>query len=163
MSNQRSVNRPSKDETWITVAMVIAKRGTCARRQVGCVLVDVKGDVLSTGYNGTARSLPHCTEHPCDGVAYKSGEGLAQCHAIHAEQNALMQCKDVSAIHTCYVTTSPCQHCVKMLMNTGCKRIVFLEPYTNVEESMSIWMMKYGSEWSRFIPPHPREFGNISW
>lgn len=138
--------RPSKDETWLTVAHVIAKRGTCARRQVGCVLVDAKGDVLSTGYNGVARGMGHCTDTPCDGVSYPSGQGLDKCAAIHAEQNALMQCRDVQAIDVAYITVSPCLHCVKMLMNTGCRHIVFAQPYTGSEESQKLWEKSRGLE-----------------
>lgn len=164
--------RPSKDETWLKVAAVIAWRGTCARRKVGCVLVDISGDVLSTGYNGVARGLTHCIDTPCGGQTYSSGEGLEQCHAIHAEQNALMQCRDVQAIHICYLTISPCLHCVKMLMNTGCKKIVFLDNYANSKEAQLIWQgnnigtpkyEKTNRLWFHYTPPHPREFGNISW
>jgi dCMP deaminase len=53
--------------------------------------------------------------------------------AIHAEQNAIIQ----AALHgidlrgaTCYVTSSPCVHCAKMLIAAGIKRIVFSESYT---------------------------------
>jgi hypothetical protein len=37
-----------------------------------------------------------------------SGTGLDVCEAIHAEQNALLQCKDVEQIDTAYVTAMPC-------------------------------------------------------
>lgn len=54
--------RPSRDEIWLEVASTIAKRSTCWRRAVGCVLTDEDGIVLSTGYNGVAAGRPHCNE-----------------------------------------------------------------------------------------------------
>lgn len=161
--------RPSKDETWLKVAAVVAERGTCARRKVGCVLVDARGDILATGYNGVARSLHHCTDRACPGASYPSGEGLDKCEAIHAEQNALLQCKDVQAIYYCYVTVSPCIHCVKMLMNTGCRSIMFLEDYPKSHEAQALWTCRTGlgnsRHWAKFHQAsiHPRSFKNISW
>lgn len=123
--------RPTLDEWGLDLAFVVATRGTCARRQVGCVLMDANGKILATGYNGPAAGRSHCRGHKvgCPGAAFPSGEGLDKCEAIHAEQNALLQCVDVRRIHTCYTTTSPCVHCVKMLLNTGCRRIVFAQEY----------------------------------
>jgi deoxycytidylate deaminase len=57
-----------------------------------------------------------------EGAKFKSGEGLDVCQAIHAEQNALLQCKDVYDIETIYCTVSPCIHCVKLLLNYFCKK-----------------------------------------
>ena len=45
-------SRPSKDEYFLAMAVLVAARGTCARRNVGCVLVDSRNHVLATGYNG---------------------------------------------------------------------------------------------------------------
>jgi dCMP deaminase len=71
--------------------------------------------------------------HACSGAASPSGTNLDACEAIHAEQNALLQCHDVFDIHTCYVTASPCVTCTKLLLNTGCQRIVFVEEYPQPE------------------------------
>lgn len=121
--------RPDHDQYFMAIAAVVATRSTCSRRSVGAVLVDSKHRILSTGYNGVAAGRPHCLETPCPGADYKSGSGLEACEAIHAEQNALIQCPDTTRIHTLYCTTAPCIHCTKMLLNTSCERIVFLEEY----------------------------------
>lgn len=131
-------SRPSFDEMWLEVAQVISKRGTCDRRRVGAVLTDINGVCLSTGYNGTARQADHCIVSPCGGARLPSGTGLDKCEAIHAEQNALIQCKEPQNIHTCYTTVSPCIHCVKMLLNTSCQRIVFSELYPH-PDAMRLW------------------------
>jgi dCMP deaminase len=154
-------SRPSTDEYFLRMAELVATRGTCARRQVGCVLVDIDNHVLSTGYNGVCRGALHCNEitdtvpnpalrldngqfrpaehyeletvpvygYACKGAKAPSGEGLHLCEAIHAEENALIQCHDVGAIHTVYSTASPCILCMRKLVGTGMKRVVFRQSY----------------------------------
>lgn len=151
--------RPTLDQYLMGHAMVAAKRATCIKRAVGCVLADVRGRVLSVGYNGVASGRLHCNEptgfnfvyanginkrkpltgqstgqvsvygHACVGHDLPSGQD--SCEAVHAEQNALIQCRDVDRIHTAYVTLSPCKPCMKLLLNTPCLRVVFLEEHTD--------------------------------
>lgn len=113
----------------LDIAGSISQRSTCCRRKVGCVLLDKQHRVLSMGHNGVAMGQPHCIDHPCKGAELPSGTGLDLCQAIHAEQNALMFCPDVMKIEDCVVTASPCVTCVKMLLNTSCNSIYFLEEY----------------------------------
>ena len=114
--------RPNLMETMLQVAAVLARRATCRKLAVGCVLTDGRGRIQSTGYNGTPRGLKHCTDEACPGACAPKGSDL--CEAVHAEQNALLQCKDVNNIYVCYVTHFPCMRCVKTLLNTGCQWIV---------------------------------------
>lgn len=161
------MTRLSRDEWGMAMASVTSKRSTCCRRNVGCVLVDRDGHVIATGNNGVASGQPHCNEmgvkttgrkfmgqqqqlvaldptdpksypNACEGAFSPSGTNLDGCLAIHAEQNALMQCRDVREIHTCYVSASPCITCIKLLLNTGCQRIVFAEPYPH-NQSQALW------------------------
>jgi len=83
--------------------------------------------------------------HACSGAAAESGTMLDSCEAIHAEQNALLQCQDVRQIHTCYVTTSPCVTCTKLLLNTSCQRIIYQLPYPQ-PEAKALWE-KAGRTW----------------
>lgn len=141
------MSRPTWDEYWSKIAAIVAERGTCPRRTVGAVLVTADNRVLSTGYNGKAAGLPNCVDHNCAGASYPSGQGLDQCEALHAEQNALMYCSDVRLIHTCYTTASPCISCVKMLMGTGCRRIVFTQEYPH-SSSKDLWLSSHPDrEW----------------
>jgi dCMP deaminase len=131
--------RPDKVEYFTLLAQVVAMRSTCPRRQVGCILVDYNDEVMSTGYNGTPKGMPHCIDKPCPGARKKSGIGLDLCEAVHAEQNALLQCKNTRQIKACYTTTFPCVHCIKLLMNTSCSCIYFLNSYKNMNESIIKW------------------------
>ena len=78
-----------------------------------------------------AAGLPHCIDQPCSGSNEPSGLGLDKCEALHAEQNALLQCRDAWEIDTVYVTVSPCITCTKLFMNTSCQRILFRYPYSH--------------------------------
>lgn len=158
------MSRPSKDEWCMKMAYITSLRSTCYRRNVGCVLVNKNHHIIATGYNGVAKGLPHCNEvdvesfnpnpHPflCEGAHAKSGEKLNQCQAIHAEQNALLQCPDVQKIMTCYVTVSPCITCTKLLLNTSCQRIVYLEEYAHNDAAKTLWL-KSNRHWSQINLP----------
>ena len=139
--------RPDHDTYFIRMATLVATRATCLRRAVGAVLVNSRRHVLATGYNGVAAGRPHCNQHDpyepvgyphaCQGATAPSGQKLDECEAIHAEQNALLQCRDVFDIDTCYVTVSPCIHCTKLLLNTSCRRIVAASIYD--QRAASLW------------------------
>lgn len=154
--------RPQKDEYFLRIASLVSTRSTCLRRSVGCVLVNERGHVLATGYNGVAMGVPHCNEpldrsssingtinvmlgadnefpNACPAARAVSGSNLDGCEAIHAEQNALLQCKDVWDIYTCYVTNSPCLTCTKLLLNTSCRRIIFAARYAHDDEAQKLW------------------------
>jgi dCMP deaminase len=113
------------DGYFMNIASVVATRSTCDRRRVGAVIVKDR-TILSTGYNGSIRGLPHCSEI---GHMMEGGHCIA---TVHAEANAIIQaarhgiCVDGATI---YVTSSPCWSCFKMLMNAGIARIVYGEPY----------------------------------
>ena len=137
------------DWYFLKMAFLVSERATCARRKVGCVIVNSKNHVVATGYNGVASGQEHCIDNPCGGAKFKSGEGLDVCQAIHAEQNALLQCRDVYDIETIYCTVSPCIHCVKLLLNTSVKNIIFGEKYIDCEVLGDYWWKnKKDGSWS---------------
>jgi len=138
--------RPTRDELYLQMAALIATRGTCARRQVGCVLVDARGRVLATGYNGVASGRLHCIDHPCPGAGFPSGEGLDRCQAIHAEQNAILLLADPWSVDTCYVTTMPCVSCIKLLLGTSCQRIVTSSRYADSHFDAGTWWAEAGRQ-----------------
>lgn len=145
MSTTDFFRKRLKDVVWLRVAFDIAALGTCSRRKVGALFLDTKGHILASGYNGTAPGTPHCIDFPCAGAHMPSGEGLELCEAIHAEQNALVQCRFPEQVHTIYCTDSPCIHCVKMLASTSGKRIVFGREYPH-SASREYWE-SLGREW----------------
>ena len=90
--------------------------------------------VLTTGYNGAPRGLPHAAEVGClrDKLGVPSGERHELCRGLHAEQNAIIQASlyGISVKEsTIYVTNQPCVICAKMLINAGISEIVIAEGY----------------------------------
>jgi dCMP deaminase len=142
--------RPDKDTYFLRMAELVATRSTCLRRAVGAVAVSARGHVLGTGYNGVPSGFPHCNHHDpfhetgyphaCAGATAPSGTALDTCNALHAEQNMLLQCKDVYEIDTVYCTTEPCITCTKLLLNTSCRRVVFLDCYPS--GGREIWLSR---------------------
>lgn len=131
--------RLERDLVYLGVAILFSKRATCPRRQVGCVLVDKHGRILSTGYNGVPAGHQHCTDVPCSGAGEPSGQGLDKCEAIHAEQNAILLLRDPWAVEEAFLTTFPCMACLKLLLGTSCKRIVFIDTYAG-DGPMKMWL-----------------------
>jgi dCMP deaminase len=117
--------RSSWDEYFMGIARQVATRATCDRKHVGAVLVRDRM-ILSTGYNGSIRGLPHCDEV---GHMMENGHCVA---TVHAEANAILQAaKNGVGINgaALYTTASPCWPCFKLVANAGCQRIVFGEFY----------------------------------
>ena len=118
-------SRVSWDEYFMNIARVVATRATCDRKHVGAVLVRDK-TILSTGYNGSIRGLPHCSE---------AGHMMEDGHCVrtvHAEANAIIQAaKNGVNINGAflYTTASPCWNCFKLIVNAGMRRILFGEFY----------------------------------
>lgn len=140
---EKEVNavRKTWDAHFMAIAQEVASMGTCARRQVGCVLVDERHVILATGMNGVPPKWEHCRDNPghaCPGAHSQSGTNLDACLATHAEINALLHCANVTRIQTVYCTTSPCISCIKALLSTYASRIVFLEAYPHAEAA-ELW------------------------
>ena len=140
--------RPDLDTYFMSMAVLVASRATCPRRKVGSVLINTRGHVLATGYNGVAAGQTHCIDSPCPGAGLPSGQGLDKCQALHGEQNALLQCRDVYQIDTAYVTASPCITCTKLFLNTSCRRIVFLDEYPH-SDAKDLWVTS-GRDWVQY-------------
>jgi dCMP deaminase len=122
--------RQSLDQYFLDMLPVIATRATCRRRQVAAIITDVSGHILSTGFNGVPSGYPHCVDMPCPGAADEPGN-TSNCMAIHAEQNAIIQCTALERAHVIYCSTSPCFVCCKLIANTRIRRVVYETEYAD--------------------------------
>lgn len=116
------------------VAESLAQRSTCARKAVGCVLLDSRKRILATGYNGVIKDAPHCNDYPCRGAANPDGD---DCEALHAEWNALIQCTKPDSVYYAFVTILPCFRCIKMLCNTGMLELVYKDTHSDEEKVLA--------------------------
>ena len=116
---------------FMNIARQAATRSTCDRKHVGAVIVRDK-TILSTGYNGSIRGMPHCDDV---GHLMESDHCVA---TVHAEANAIIQAaKNGVRIEGAelYTTASPCWSCFKLIANAGIRAIYYGEFY---RESRSI-------------------------
>ena len=117
--------RTSWDQYFMEIAAQVATRATCDRKHVGALLVRDR-IILSTGYNGSIRGMPHCDEV---GHLMENGHCVA---TVHAEANAVLQAARTGVRiegATLYTTASPCWPCFKLVANAGIVRIVYGEFY----------------------------------
>lgn len=125
--------RASWDEYFFDIALAVASRSTCLRRQVGAVAVK-NHSILATGYNGAPRGAKHCDTCIRKELNVPSGERHELCRAVHAEQNLITQaCTTHVSLEGCtvYCTNKPCFICCKLLINAGVDKILWLEDYTD--------------------------------
>lgn len=125
------------DNYFFEVCEAVGRNSKCLSRQIGSIIVKDKS-IISTGYNGPSRGVPHCSERyaidkkltktlwtekkinvndesfdpnicPRQHLGFPSGEGLEWCVAGHAERNALIN----AARHG--IAVDEC----KLYLNTG--------------------------------------------
>ena len=147
--------RPSKDEVFIEMALVISKRGTCTRTQQGAVIVDRKGFVLSLGYNGSPSGMRHCEWDAAAGRSKIMCAKHHQCMCLHAEMNAIINAARHASLRdelVLYCTSSPCCECMKAIIQAGVKRVVYAEEYE--DEFAKQLAREAGIEMTRL--DHPR-------
>jgi dCMP deaminase len=114
------------DKHYLEMACVWAKNSYCKRRQVGALIVKDKM-IISDGFNGT----PEGFENECEDLDNKT-----KTYVLHAEANAITKVAksgNNSLGATLYVTSSPCMECSKLIIQSGIKRVVYLDEYHNCE------------------------------
>ena len=127
------------------MANAASTRSTCDRKHVGVVIVKNR-IVLATGYNGSIRGQPHCSD---------VGHLLVNNHCVrtvHAETNAIAQAaRNGAAIDgaTLYTNTVPCWECFRVLANTGISSIIYDSDYgldprvKDTAEAINLSLKKY--------------------
>jgi len=131
------------------VCEAVASKSPCLSRQIGALLVRDKS-IVSTGFNGPPRGVPHCGEDrytednnlnlsafsieaisttcPRKLLGYKSGTHMELCPAQHAEENAVITAarNGVTTLGcTLYMNSViPCKNCFGTLINSGISEIV---------------------------------------
>lgn len=121
------MKRPDRVTWLMSLALMISKRSTCSRRQVGA-LAEKDGRVLATGYNGAPSGFPHCI----DRKGCRLDENGGCLDAVHAEANLIaFAAKHGISLEgaTVYTTCAPCLDCAKLLINAGIEKVIYIEEY----------------------------------
>ena len=86
-------NRVDKTNYYLDIAEAVAERGTCLRKNFGCIIVK-NDEIIATGYTGAPRGRANCIE-----LGYCTKKkifpevrhgGYDACRSVHAEQNAII-------------------------------------------------------------------------
>lgn len=133
------MTRPNWEQWGLDLALTVALRADCSRRQVGAVVMRPDRTIVATGYNGAPPKGGSCIAGDCprgrasreevpsyaDGpTSYDTGPGA--CIALHAEQNALLRASwDEMMGSTLFVTHEPCGGCQRMICGTPLDRVVW--------------------------------------
>ena len=121
----------SWDSYFMSISVLAAKRSSCSRLHVGCVIVK-NNRILTSGYNGFLRGAPHVS---------RVSNGHEQ-FTVHAEQNAICDAafRGVPLENSiAYVTHCPCINCMKLLIAAGISEIKYLHDYKN--DALAITMV----------------------
>mgnify|MGYP004454469203 CR=1 FL=1 len=125
----------------LDILKVLKTKSKCKRRQVGCVITK-EGFILGTGYNKPFIGLHKC----CRRCHSNSGEDIANCNALHAEQMAIIEAGKKGCFGaTMYVSTFPCEICAKMIIFAGIKKIKFIQTYPAMLDQVKLFT-EYGIE-----------------
>lgn len=118
------MKRISRQELNMNIALLISKRATCVRGQVGAVIVN-EGRIISTGYNGPLPNEPHCDSVNCD-------LSKSCTRAVHAEANAIYNAsRNGLSLEGCelYCTYRPCRKCFEAIVQSGIKSVYYWKEY----------------------------------
>lgn len=110
------------DRRYLRMAVIWAENSYCERRKVGALIVK-ENMIISDGFNGT----PSGFENVCEDEFH-----VTKPYVLHAEANAITKVarsNNCSSGATMYVTSAPCIECAKLIIQSGIRRVVYLEKY----------------------------------
>ena len=125
------LTRPTWDDYFLGIASSVARRADCTRARHGAVIVKDRR-IVSTGYNGSPSGGASCLAGECPrGLISKTdlppnSADYSNCHALHAEQNAIAYANRSDTIGaTIYITGPPCDMCLKLIRAAGIERVTY--------------------------------------
>ena len=108
--------------TYLKMATEWSVLSCCKRKKVGALIVK-DGTIISDGFNGTPKGFPNDCE---------DANGDTHWYVLHAEANAILKvAKSTNNTEgsTLYLTHSPCKDCSKLILQSGIKRVVYMDAY----------------------------------
>lgn len=113
----------SWDDYFMGIAQLSALRSKDPQTQVGACIVTPEQTIVGIGYNGFPKGLSD-DDFPWE----NEGEYIntKYPYVVHAEANAILNA--TRDVHGCrlYVTLFPCNECVKLIIQSGIKEIIYV-------------------------------------
>lgn len=131
----KSKNYISWDEYFMGVALLSSYRSKDPNTKVGACIVNQNKRIVGIGYNG----LPFgCSDdlYPWE----REGDFLdtKYPYVVHAEPNAILNATSNLEGATIYVSLFPCHECMKLIIQSGIKEIVYLsEKYSGTQSDIA--------------------------
>ena len=123
----------SWNEYFMGVAILAAQRSKDPNTQVGACIVSPENKIVGVGYNG----LPWGCEDDQFPWAAREGDlyDTKYPYVVHAELNAILN--SISHLQGCtiYVSLFPCHECVKAIIQSGIKEIIYEDDKYNGTDS----------------------------
>jgi len=125
----------SWDKYFMGVALLSSMRSKDPNTQVGACIVNRHKKIVGIGYNGFPFGCED-DEFPWE----RTGDfcDTKYPYVVHAEPNAILN--SISSLDGCsiYVTLFPCHECVKLIIQSGIKEIVYMsDKYSGTESSIA--------------------------
>ncbi|UCE66591.1 MAG: dCMP deaminase family protein [Candidatus Zixiibacteriota bacterium] len=109
----------SWEEYFMTLALVASLKSKDPSTQVGAVIIDNKTrKLVSSGYNGFPRHI--------DDSQIPQSRPEKYLYVVHAELNAILHAQKELSDCSLYATVFPCSECMKAIVQSGIKRVVYL-------------------------------------
>jgi dCMP deaminase len=121
----------SEKECFMEIAKITARRSKDPRSQNGAVIASYDGRILSAGYNGFPYVKPGYGNNDDIYSWDKSDDFIKDrlSYVVHAEANAILNFRGISREMengTIYVTQIPCNECAKLIVQSGIKKVIYL-------------------------------------
>ena len=114
------------EEYFMELAKLTAKRSKDPVTQVGAVIINKNKRVIGLGYNGFIDIPDNDKLFPWTKNS-NTYEEIKYSYVIHAEANAILNSTSSVKDSTLYVTLFPCRECAKLIIQSGIKKIVYLD------------------------------------
>jgi dCMP deaminase len=109
----------SWEEYFMSLALVASLKSKDPSTQVGAVIIDNKTrKLVSSGYNGFPRYI--------DDEQIPQTRPEKYLYVVHAELNAILHAQRELSDCSLYVTVFPCSECMKAVVQSDIKRVVYL-------------------------------------
>ena len=149
--------RVDKVNYYLDIAETVAERGTCLRKDYGCIIVK-NDEIIATGYAGAPRERENCVDlgYCTKKQIYPNMHhgGYDACRSVHAEQNAIISAARKDMLGSIMYLVGKrkenneyeegpmcCQTCRKLIINAGIdKVIVRISKGDYVEVNVKDWV-----------------------
>lgn len=112
------------DAYFMGIALLSAQRSKDDHTQVGACIVNADRKIVSVGYNGMPTG---CSDDAMPWEREGAFLDTKYPFVCHAELNAILNSSTSLRDCTLYVTLFPCNECAKAIIQSGIRRVVYLD------------------------------------